>query len=210
MSSQGFCSACQLRLESCCVTGMGQYLWVLEDHTHSRTPPVFTDSAESHFIPPAFPPRGLRSRSFYKTCPKRVFYIFLMSRLKAAASHGLTQTKQHRPLRFEEVAAIRSLAVKTHSRPQRSCPKFLLLQPTAWMLCFSGDKGSLRRKVTQLSNTHTHTASPEIRASLQGLRMAGYWENSYKVVKTEEGELSTGTLKRTPRPGWISTLLFHT
>lgn len=34
-----------------------------------------------------------------------------------------------------------------------NCPKFLLLQQTAWMLCFLEDKGSLPWKVTKQSNT---------------------------------------------------------
>lgn len=50
------------RERSCCVTGTGQYLWVMEDHSHDWTP-LRCLIARRRISVPAFPSCGLRSRS---------------------------------------------------------------------------------------------------------------------------------------------------
>lgn len=50
LSSQYFASQSYSEW-SCCVIGTGQYLWVMEDHSHDWTPSAFADSTEPHFSP---------------------------------------------------------------------------------------------------------------------------------------------------------------
>lgn len=92
------------RDRSCCVTGTGQYLWVMEDHSHDWTP-LRCLIAQRRVSVPAFPLCGLRSRSscsFFQTCmcPK-------------AAGADLTQTKRQALRKSTSVAAICIMAVKT-------------------------------------------------------------------------------------------------
>lgn len=137
---------------------------------------AFTDSAESHFSPsiPSAWPQELAILPLCHTCTCQ----------KTAASDITDEAAQTVRLWGSQRALLQSILLPwRHSRPQRSCPKFLLLQPTAWMLCFLGDKGSLPRKVTQQSSTHSLSWD---KSSLRGLGTVGYWEKQPQVEKTVE------------------------
>lgn len=157
----------------------GQYLWVMEDPSHDQTP-LRSLIGLSNISVPAFPPRGLRR---WPSCRS-----FIPAHVRKNAASDLTDEAAPtvRLWGSQRVLLQSILLPWRHSRPQRSCPKFLLLQPTAWMLCFLGDKGSLPRKVTQQSSTHSLSWD---KSCLQGLGTVGYWDKQPQEEKTVEYNL---------------------
>lgn len=137
---------------------------------------AFADSDESHISPsiPSMWPQESAILQLYHTCTCQ----------KTAAPDLTDEAAPTVRLWGSQWVLLQSILLPwRHSRPQCSCLKFLLLQPTAWMLCILGDKSSLPRKVTQQASTHGLSWD---KRALQGLRTAGYWEKHLQAEKTVE------------------------
>lgn len=165
------CFACQTHRErSCCVTGMKNSISGFWKTTVTIGPPLLLLIALSHMI-----------QSQYFLCgPHPCSLQGSQSCVFWPDAHGRTSRRLWGSL---QALLQPVLWPWRHSRLQFSCPKFLLLQPTAWMLCFLGDKGSLPRKVTQQSSARSLSWDKGCSAGPEGSGISGQQSQAEKTVR---------------------------